>query len=71
MQTTVALGSSPFSAWKAVQIIRYLSLALLGACMTGCASLPSRVDRPVSTALADPLREALRTLPVIKKWAVV
>ncbi|MCJ7798329.1 MAG: phospholipase D-like domain-containing protein, partial [Polaromonas sp.] len=33
---------------------RWLSLLLLSACMTACASLPSEVDRPVSSALANP-----------------
>ena len=62
MQTTVALGSSPFSALTAVQIRRWLGLALLGACLTGCASLPSQVHRPVSTALADPLQTRMGRL---------
>lgn len=33
---------------------RWLCLLLLGFWLTGCASLPSEVDRPVSTALATP-----------------
>ncbi|GAB3472760.1 phospholipase D family protein [Polaromonas eurypsychrophila] len=37
-----------FTAW------RWLALLTLGAWLTGCASLPSEVDRPVSTALANP-----------------
>ncbi|PIF27050.1 phospholipase D-like protein [Acidovorax sp. 56] len=31
-----------------------LTVAALGAALTGCAGLPEQVDRPVSTALADP-----------------
>jgi putative cardiolipin synthase len=34
-------------------ILRWLAPLLLGAWLAGCASLPSDVDRPVSTALAD------------------
>ncbi|MDI1275270.1 phospholipase D family protein [Polaromonas sp.] len=33
---------------------RWLAALVLGAWLTGCASLPSEVDRPVSSALADP-----------------
>lgn len=33
---------------------RWLALLTLAAWLTGCASLPSEVDRPVSTALANP-----------------
>jgi putative cardiolipin synthase len=33
---------------------RWLALLMLAAWLTGCASLPSEVDRPVSTALANP-----------------
>lgn len=33
---------------------RWLALITLTAWLTGCASLPSEVDRPVSTALANP-----------------
>lgn len=33
---------------------RWLGLLLLSACMAACASLPSDVDRPVSSALANP-----------------
>lgn len=38
----------PSIAW------RWAALLLLAAWLTGCASLPSEVDRPVSTALANP-----------------
>jgi cardiolipin synthase C len=34
--------------------LRWLALILLSVWITGCASLPSEVDRPVSTALATP-----------------
>jgi phosphatidylserine/phosphatidylglycerophosphate/cardiolipin synthase-like enzyme len=33
---------------------RWFAVMMLGAWLTGCASLPSEVDRPVSTALAHP-----------------
>lgn len=33
---------------------RWIAALMLGLWLTGCASLPSEVDRPVSTALADP-----------------
>ncbi|OYZ13394.1 MAG: hypothetical protein B7Y28_23930, partial [Polaromonas sp. 16-63-31] len=33
---------------------RWLAALMLGLWLTGCASLPSEVDRPVSSALADP-----------------
>jgi putative cardiolipin synthase len=33
---------------------RWLCLLLFGFWLTGCASLPSEVDRPISTALANP-----------------
>lgn len=33
---------------------RWLATLMLGLWLTGCASLPSEVDRPVSSALADP-----------------
>ncbi len=38
---------------------RWLSLLLFSAWMSGCASLPSEVDRPVSLALATPSDTAL------------
>jgi putative cardiolipin synthase len=33
---------------------RWLCLLLFGFWLTGCASLPSEIDRPISTALANP-----------------
>lgn len=33
---------------------RWLALLTMAACFTGCKSLPVQVDRPVSTALANP-----------------
>ncbi|MDO8374475.1 phospholipase D family protein [Polaromonas sp. YR568] len=33
---------------------RWLATLMLGLWLTGCATLPSEVDRPVSSALADP-----------------
>ena len=38
---------------------RWLSLLLFSGWLTGCASLPSEVDRPVSSALATPESTAL------------
>jgi phosphatidylserine/phosphatidylglycerophosphate/cardiolipin synthase-like enzyme len=38
----------PSTAW------RWPALLLIAAWLTGCASLPSEVDRPVTTALANP-----------------
>jgi phosphatidylserine/phosphatidylglycerophosphate/cardiolipin synthase-like enzyme len=43
----------PFAPW------RWLSLLLLSAWLPGCASLPTEVDRPVSSALATPESTAL------------
>jgi phosphatidylserine/phosphatidylglycerophosphate/cardiolipin synthase-like enzyme len=41
---------------------RWLALLLLSLWITGCASLPSEVDRPVSTALANPAQTRLGAL---------
>jgi putative cardiolipin synthase len=57
MQTTVALSPGPRSLLPMRQpcsVIRWGSLVVLSLWITGCASLPSKVDRPVSTALANP-----------------
>ncbi|MDB5843691.1 MAG: phospholipase D/Transphosphatidylase, partial [Polaromonas sp.] len=65
MQTTVALGSSPFSISQARRpgvVRQWLALVFLSIWMTGCASLPSQVDRPVSTALANPMETRLGQL---------
>jgi cardiolipin synthase C len=42
------------SACPTSTALRWLALLALAAWLTGCASLPSEVDRPVSTALANP-----------------
>ncbi|MDB5777960.1 MAG: phospholipase D/Transphosphatidylase [Polaromonas sp.] len=65
MQTTVALGSSPFSISQARRpgvVRQWLALVFLSIWMTGCASLPSQVDRPVSNALANPMETRLGQL---------
>lgn len=65
MQTTVALGPSPFSALQARRpggMRQWLALVFFSVWMTGCASLPSQVDRPVSTALANPMETRLGQL---------
>ena len=41
---------------------RWLCLLLLSFWLTGCASLPDNVDRPVSTALANPADTTLGQL---------
>ncbi len=45
---------APTSASLTSTAWRWLALLTLAAWLTGCASLPSEVDRPVSTALANP-----------------
>jgi putative cardiolipin synthase len=65
MQTTVALDSRSFSVSHASRpgvISQRLALVLLSIWLTGCASLPSQVDRPVSTALANPMETRLGQL---------
>ena len=65
MQTTVALGPSPFSIFQASRhggVQHWLALVFFSVWMTGCASLPSQVDRPVSTALANPVETRLGQL---------
>ncbi len=42
--------------------MRWLPPVLLGILLTGCASLPDQVDRPVSTALANPAETRLGSL---------
>ncbi|MES2363032.1 MAG: phospholipase D family protein [Pseudomonadota bacterium] len=51
----------PPKAWRTGMLWRLAPL-LLGAWLTGCASLPSEVDRPVSTALANPAETRLGQL---------
>ncbi|MFC6282078.1 MULTISPECIES: phospholipase D family protein [Polaromonas] len=43
-------------------MLHWLAPLLLGLWLTGCASLPSEVDRPVSTALANPAETRLGQL---------
>jgi phosphatidylserine/phosphatidylglycerophosphate/cardiolipin synthase-like enzyme len=65
MQTTAALRPSPVMTSAAPRPDRtrqWLFLALLSFWLSGCASLPSKVDRPVSTALADPMETRLGQL---------
>lgn len=54
MQILLARRPAFLTTLPACRPARWLSLLLLGACMTACASLPSEVDRPVSSALANP-----------------
>ena len=64
MQTNVELDFSPFCALQArlSGICQWLGLAFLIVWTAGCASLPSKVDRPVSTALANPVQTRLGQL---------
>ncbi|RZJ07074.1 MAG: phospholipase D family protein, partial [Haliea sp.] len=48
------LPASPPARLTSSAVWRWLALLTLAAWLTGCASLPSEVDRPVSTALANP-----------------
>jgi cardiolipin synthase C len=49
----------PPAGWRALQ---GLALVFAALWVTGCASLPSEVDRPVSTALANPAETRLGSL---------
>jgi cardiolipin synthase C len=64
MLTPVAAGrptsSSPDSCFAVGS--RWLALLFLSLWITGCASLPSEVDRPVTTALANPAETRLGAL---------
>ena len=65
MQTTVALGPSTFSVLQASwlgSIHQWVAMVFFSVWITGCASLPSQVDRPVSTALANPMQTRLGQL---------
>ena len=65
MQTTVAVGPSLFSLLQARRpggIPQWLGLVFFSVWMAGCAALPSQVDRPVSTALANPIQTRLGQL---------
>ncbi|MDP2256411.1 MAG: phospholipase D family protein [Polaromonas sp.] len=54
MQTFFARRPAFLNALPAHRPSRWLSLLLLSVWVTGCASLPREVDRPVSSALANP-----------------
>ena len=64
MLTPVAAGrtSSSSPALRSTAGPRWLALLFLGLWITGCASLPSEVERPVSTALANPSETRLGAL---------
>ena len=65
MQTPAALRPSSFFLSTATRhhgARQWLFLVLLSFWATGCASLPSEVDRPVSTALANPMQTRLGQL---------
>lgn len=49
----------PHTGWRALQ---GLAMAFAALWIAGCASLPSEVDRPVSTALANPAETRLGSL---------
>ncbi|MEO7885817.1 MAG: phospholipase D family protein, partial [Polaromonas sp.] len=63
MQTTFRIppetGFLPPAGWR---VLQRLAIAVVGLWMAGCASLPSEVDRPVSTALANPTETRLGSL---------
>lgn len=63
MQTTSSTLSGtrliPHTGWRALQ---GLAMAFAALWIAGCASLPSEVDRPVSTALANPAETRLGSL---------
>jgi len=54
MQTLLARRPAFLNALPAQRPSRWLSLLLLSVWVTACASLPREVDRPVSSALANP-----------------
>ena len=65
MQTPAALRPSPVPTAPAPRLHharQWLCLVFLSFWVTGCASLPSTVDRPVSTALANPMQTRLGQL---------
>jgi cardiolipin synthase C len=64
MLTPVAAGFAfpSLPAPRAAAGTRWLALLFLSLWITGCASLPSEVDRPVSTALANPSETRLGAL---------
>jgi putative cardiolipin synthase len=64
MSLPAAAGHAPLSSSRlsAASASRWLAVLFLGLWITGCASLPSEVDRPVSTALANPAQTRLGAL---------
>jgi phosphatidylserine/phosphatidylglycerophosphate/cardiolipin synthase-like enzyme len=63
MQTTAALCPAPVPIpSRSFAARQWLVLAFLSLWVSGCASLPGTVDRPVSTALANPLETRLGQL---------
>ncbi|MEO7161137.1 MAG: phospholipase D family protein [Polaromonas sp.] len=67
MQTPAALRPGPISPAPRLQGVRQrLFLALLSFWVSGCASLPNDVDRPISTALANPMETRLGQLVQIR-----
>ena len=65
MQTPAALRPgvlSPSSSFHRRRARQWLFLLFLSGWISGCASLPSDVDRPVSTALANPVETRLGQL---------
>ena len=59
MRHTCRSGLRAVHRWRTVQALALVFMALW---LTGCASLPSAVDRPVSTALANPAQTSLGAL---------
>lgn len=73
MHTTAALGAAgpvgigTFTAIRLAGFARWACALLLCCWISGCASLPSHVDRPVSHALATPTETALGR--AVEAWA--
>lgn len=59
---SIALPNVRFSSSALRRLLSALGLAFTVAWLTGCASLPSEVDRPVTTALANPAETRLGAL---------
>ncbi|AYQ28137.1 MULTISPECIES: phospholipase D family protein [unclassified Polaromonas] len=63
MPTTISAFHGNHSFLPALRrVLPALALAFTALWLTGCASLPSEVDRPVSTALANPAETRLGAL---------